>query len=81
MNKCAKCGREVTGRMASPGMYRASDLAAMQQQVMNNVFGFFCPTCQKGFCKFCAMEAAKKAGKGGYTCPDCLSLIGEHPWE
>ncbi len=73
--KCGHCGTNVKGKPSLGGVRSAIDFASQMAGT-----GYFCPACNKGFCSKCSMEAAKKAGKGGYTCPNCHSLIGDNPW-
>ena len=75
---CTKCGQEVSAQPSMAGGRMASDYA---DQLKNTMYGYFCPSCNKGFCKDCCISAARQAGKGGFTCPECLELIGDYPWK
>lgn len=73
--KCSNCENIVNSSPPLTGAYKPEGL-------LNKIGGkgYFCPSCDKGFCSKCCMAAAKKTSQGGYTCPECHSLIGDNPW-
>lgn len=74
--KCSKCQSSVKGQSIQTGAVKPE---AVSHRLADS--GYFCNSCQKGFCSKCSFAAAKEVGNGGYTCPDCHSLIGDYPWE
>ena len=78
---CGECGVQISGQTSPQdtlNMIRNGNAEAARTRLSGA--GYFCPSCEFGFCGSCARAAARKFQKGGYTCPKCGNLIGDNPW-
>ncbi|RPH33281.1 MAG: hypothetical protein EHM93_05600 [Bacteroidales bacterium] len=79
--KCGECGILTSGQpspLDTLNRIRSGNAGSAAAGLAGA--GYYCPSCNKGFCGKCAREAARKYQKGGYTCPKCGALIGDNPW-